>query len=444
MRISVVLIIWFLSLPASGQLAVSFISVDTASYNAYLKGDWNAIIDIGNKAIDSQIDYYYLRMRMGYAWFMKNRYRKAVPHYKKALEFSRNDPAALEYLFYCYEYSGRPMDAEKLVAKFPESLKNYLDKNKSDIVKELGFNLSFASGATEALKEEIIQTVHNDIDGIQKAHNHYSNYQLMLRHRIGRSVQLSHSASLLFRDEFALSVVNSFPYLSESQSVRQFNYHLGVDITPLEGFTLKPTYSYIRYKIPIYYEYGQGSGKNREVYDYIRFTDFSLGLQAIKQVGIFRLAVAGAYSEINESHQALGAASFSIYPLANLNLYYSFRGYYLHQNNNSNSSSQGIHSHELGFKVMKNLWCEVFMLFGEFTNFYDVFTGITYNSLEQYNRISGINLIVPLYKSGLSFFAGYRYYQSESLFVPANDPLHGTNNKTFNYQTITGGFIWKL
>ena len=140
------------------------------------------------------------------------------------------------------------------------------------------------------------------------------------------------------------------------------NYHLGVDITAVEGFTLKPSFSYIRYKIPIFYEYGYGSGKNREVYDYIGYTDFSLGLQAIKQLGLFRLAVAGTYSELNQSRQAGAAASFSIYPLGNLNLYYSLNVYYLNHTSNSVSVSRVIHSHELGFKIMKYLWFEVFSI----------------------------------------------------------------------------------
>ena len=64
---------------------------------------------------------------------------------------------------------------------------------------------------------------------------------------------------------------------------------------------------------------------------------------------------------------------------------------------------------------MKYLWFEVFSIFGEFTNFYDPFTEITYNSLEQYNLISGVNLIVPLYKSGISFFSGRLFLESRDL-----------------------------
>ena len=52
---------------------LTFPKVDTLTYNAFLKNDFKTIKIIGNKAIKKNIDFYYLRYRMGIASFqLKN------------------------------------------------------------------------------------------------------------------------------------------------------------------------------------------------------------------------------------------------------------------------------------------------------------------------------------------------------------------------------------
>ena len=125
-------------------------------------------------------------------------------------------------------------------------------------------------------------------------------------------------------------------------------------------------------------------------------------------------------------------------------MYYTLAGYYLHDYYHSVNINQLINSHELGIKLTENLWLELGALFGQFANFYDAFSEIIYNSMEQYNSSARVSLIASFYKSGISLFATYQYHSSESIFVPSNEPLNYTNNKAFNYQTITGGIIWKF
>ena len=428
----------------SAQAPLTFINVDTATYRAYLNSDWNRIIETGKQAIDKDIDYYYLRLRIAYALYMKKQYRMAIPHYKKALKYSNNDVTALEYLYYCYQYGGRKNDAEKLVSQFPYTLKNYFKKDDSKLITDIGFYFTFAAGSEAGLKNEIFQTVPDNIEGSQILLNSFKNYNINLSHRIGRSVIIHHSMNLLHKDEYALTIVNSTTYLSESLLIRQFNYHLGLDITPIEGLILTPTISYVNYRIPIFYDYGVGSSKNRQVYTYNTHHEAALGIKASKQFGIFNISLAGAHSNFNLSKQNTGAISIMIYPLGNLNLYFTANGYLHTQNQNTNTIQQVIQSHKLGFKIIKNLWMEGSVMFGGFTNLYDPFSELTYNSLEQYNTITGVNFIIPLHKSGISFFAGYRNYQSESMFVPVDNVFESSNNKIFNYKSITGGIIWKL
>jgi hypothetical protein len=430
--------------PAIGQKSQSFIEVDTATYHAYLDSNWDEIIKLGNQAIDNDIDYYYLRLRLAYAYFMKNKYLMAIPHYKKVLEFSNIDATALEYLFYCYSYTSRENDAEKLVSQFTPSLKSFLKKDNSKFISELSLVSTLGSGADDSLKEEINQTAPSAIEGSQTLLNSYMNFNFSISHRIARSFILHHSVNLLYKDEYVYAVVNAVPYISESQIIRQINYHFAADITPVSGLTLSPVLSYINYRIPIFYTYGVGTGKDREVYRYDTHQEIAFGMKASQHAGIFKISVAGSHSNLNLCEQNTAAISLTALPLGNLNLYITANAYMHFQKQNDSGMQQFFQSVLLGFRPFKHLWIEGYTTIGSFSNLYDPFSELTYNSIEIYTNISNLNIIVPLYKSGISLFAGYRYYKSESMFVQVEDVFETLNHKSFNYQSYTIGIKWKI
>ncbi|MCA1746414.1 MAG: hypothetical protein LC655_01860, partial [Bacteroidales bacterium] len=106
MRRLILIILFFCGTAVYGQ-ELTFIQVDTTTYNQYLRGDWKELTISGREALDAGIDYYYLQMRMAYAWFSMGRYRQAINYYRNALGHNSGDPIANEYLYYAYKYSRR-------------------------------------------------------------------------------------------------------------------------------------------------------------------------------------------------------------------------------------------------------------------------------------------------------------------------------------------------
>ena len=282
------------------------------------------------------------------------------------------------------------------------------------------------------------------MDGSQVVPNSFYNFNFGLSHKVGNSILVNHQANLLYKDEYALAVVNSNSYLSESQVVRQIAYSLLVDVTSKNGLILSPFLAYVNYRIPIYYDYGMGSNRNRDVFRYDNHSEIALGFKASKHIKMVELTLAAYFSNFNLSKQKTLAASWSLLPFSNLNLYYSLSAYLHIQNQNASSIQQLVQSHKIGFKVIPNLWLEGYIIAGGFTNLYDPFTNFTYNSLEQYNSIAGANIMVPLFNFKLTIFAGYRHYESESMFVSINNVFEKYNTKEFSYQSFTGGLLWKL
>ena len=54
---------------AYGQTPMTTTAVDEATYRHWMNREWDDLINIGNEAIKSGIDFYYLRYRMGIAWY---------------------------------------------------------------------------------------------------------------------------------------------------------------------------------------------------------------------------------------------------------------------------------------------------------------------------------------------------------------------------------------
>src|ERR1039457_6036722 len=74
--------------------------VETKSYQLYLDKNWKELISFGNKAVENGFDYYYLRMRIGTAYYEQKNYRTAQEHFWKAYQFNSTDDLSMEYLYY--------------------------------------------------------------------------------------------------------------------------------------------------------------------------------------------------------------------------------------------------------------------------------------------------------------------------------------------------------
>nr|NQU89727.1 hypothetical protein [Bacteroidota bacterium] len=92
-----------------------FRKIDSLTYSLYQQGKWDKLITVGEKALGQGLDYYYLQIRVGIAWYEKQNYRRAIPHFEEALKFNLVDQTVLEYLYYSYLLSGRNYDMRRIV-----------------------------------------------------------------------------------------------------------------------------------------------------------------------------------------------------------------------------------------------------------------------------------------------------------------------------------------
>ena len=110
-------------------------SIEQKSYQLYLDKKWDELICVGNNAIKNDMDYFYLRMRIGIAYYEKKDYALAESHFRKAITFNSSDDLALEYLYYSLLLNGRQEEARLLSKEFSAELAEKTGTNKSSSIQ---------------------------------------------------------------------------------------------------------------------------------------------------------------------------------------------------------------------------------------------------------------------------------------------------------------------
>lgn len=139
---------WLLTVNlGKAQDTLSFATVDAKSYGLYTSENWDELIAFGNTAIAKGIDYYYLRVRMGTAYYKRENYRQAEVNFQKAKNFNSTDEVD-EYLYYCYLFEGHYERARWLSKSFSHDAVTYTG---SDKLKAFSFaNLEAGVGSTDS------------------------------------------------------------------------------------------------------------------------------------------------------------------------------------------------------------------------------------------------------------------------------------------------------
>jgi len=90
--------------------------VDSITYQLYSTGKFKSLIQEGTSAIQHDVDFYYLRLRLGEAYYYERQPLLALVHFKKALEFQPLDVYAKKWLVEVYALLGWAEEAKTLLA----------------------------------------------------------------------------------------------------------------------------------------------------------------------------------------------------------------------------------------------------------------------------------------------------------------------------------------
>lgn len=320
------------------QEVKNFNYYDDRSLTLYEEGQWEQLIPLGKEALQQGHDFYYLRMRIGIAYYNLDRYKLAINQFDQALEFNNSDPVALEYLYYSYLFSGRDADALTLYKQNQEHLEK-TNAQPTKLIKgiytEGGFKFS-----------------DNQVDEV----GNIGFFHAGLSHQITAGLNVYQGYTRLSQQFSAFTEVETGgngPGPGSGGTTRvenkvthsQDEYYIRGSLRLAKGWLLIPAYHYQAFA---------DSLDNQAV---------SIGLT--KHVGIASFYGAAGFSTINDSDQTQWTLGATVYPFANLNFYLQ-TNYTLHDQDGEQSN---ILYHKIGGRIMNETWLEAYYGWGDMYNF---------------------------------------------------------------------------
>ena len=370
----------FVSVVAKAQEPITFLSVDSVTYQYYLTGEWDKLIRIGKQAIEQKIDYKRLRQRIGYAYFVKADYFAAQMHYEKALTFDEYDADTRAYLYYCGLNTGNEAFARFHAEMLPKDLQ-------------------------QKLKEEAFKPV----DAIDLEYNYKANSILSRSNptylRAGLNTQLGYRLTLY-------QSVSTYQQTIDAGLTKQPEYFAILNWSATSHTSLAVAYHYLNTSVD-----GVKYPGN------LVFAAFSTKLIR------FSVGLNGSFlnTDIGSSKQ-LGLQAGATLP-GKSNIYFNS----MVSGMIEKGSKRIIFSQSTGARLTKTLWAEGNITLGNLKNYNDHNALYIYNSIDPTTFRTGVTLFWYIGKKA-TLFGNYTYDIKQ---------IENTINN-YNQYSFSGGIIWKL
>jgi hypothetical protein len=137
--------------PIKGQ-QVNFNSIDSLSYQLYLKGAWDSLLQLGKLAEKADIVYPNLSSRLGYAAFMKGNNSLSLKHFNYVLKENSFNQNALYYAVLNNKLLSRNEAAAFRSKNLDEDLKKPLNVGYKKLVESIDVETSFKPTNSEVRK----------------------------------------------------------------------------------------------------------------------------------------------------------------------------------------------------------------------------------------------------------------------------------------------------
>ncbi|WP_353171033.1 hypothetical protein [Flavobacterium sp.] len=176
-------------LKSYSQNEIDAAEIETKTLEFYTNKNWNSLISLGDEALKNGNDYFYLRMRLGIAYYEQKNYCLALGHFKKAIDFNATDDLANEYLYYSYTFIGKEEEARKLSATFSAELKDKLGLNNTPLI-----DFITVSGGSKMANNSFTDS--NNAVYFEQANF----FEFGLKHYIKNKFSLSHALNTFSQD----------------------------------------------------------------------------------------------------------------------------------------------------------------------------------------------------------------------------------------------------
>ena len=424
--------------PLKAQITPEEVKADAITYRHYMAAQWDSLLVSGNHAIDQGFDNYYFRVRLGRAYFEKERYAKAIHHFDKALKFAPADAFALSYLYYSHLYFGRVNQSRYLSHELNKLTQEsyYQPPLVKSIYLEGG--PSFLNGKNKAMQTDLdgAENIYGESDVTGNGYYSHAGMQFNLAPRLGLYVGYSNLG--LYKHHRAMSAETTL--YQRRYDVKENDYFISMPFYLGKNLSIIPAFRHTHFQtdpVQISYDFILFQYKF-DTLDYA-FDDYVYSLETRLEQDYYTLCLAGAL--INQNGNSFGQLTLSgtLYPFGNLNLYATTS---LLQQVGTNSKEQFVFQQTLGFRPFKKVWLEADLATGTLRDM-DFANGfVMYNTGDDIDLRAGLNVILPV-SNHVVVSLRYQYFNySDNYYTYENNMINMDDKLVFNKQIIIGGLTW--
>ena len=476
-RITLIIILMFFCFSnIKAQEDTYDIETDKQTLKLYNEKNWNELIRIGKEANEKQIDFYYLNLRIGIAYFRKENYRLAIPYFKKALRTKQNDSVTLEYLYFAFLNSGRDNDAGILSKPMPNSLKEKLNIKSKPFLEGIYIagNLLFNNNIT--ILNKLDTDGAENIYGEQSFINKHTFYSLGLKNNFGQRISANYTFSMVEMEQNQQISTLDTNY-NFNISNKQAQYYINLSYHFSESFDLSATFNLfdINAQTKLFqtrssfsdfteqntyniFDTAYNANAVLNVYDTIfnyheirtpvfstdtiTTMDKAFSISLHKDIRQFRVGLHGAYSQLYGIKSVQAGLSVVYYPLGNLDMY-TYTDIIAKKSIISGTGRimPGFHAKQLvGLRIYKNLWTENFYSFGNMSNYMSNNASVMHNTGEIIKQTAGINFSYYMFeyklKLQLSFITMQKKYSYLTYVLDSytENTYQGIEHKSYTYE----------
>jgi hypothetical protein len=427
------------------QQQKSLSQVETETYALYQQKDWQGLLKAGKEALQDGIDYYYLRVRMGIAYYETGNYHQASTHFEKAIQMNGREEYLQEYLYYAYLWAGRYAEAKVVASGFSPELKQKTKIESNKFLEKFDLAYNYTGLTDKNASEDFTAQVSPELEGSQFIPNQLNYAFVGLQLGLGPRLSLYQGFSGLKVSHLWYSQSNGEILLDKDFQSNLFQYYAAANILLTKGLSLVGGIHYlnINYSLPVQSQVGQGPNtvvQEKSVTD----NDMVIFGSLYKRWNYVSLGASYYHGTLNNYQQDQQDLKLIFYPKGNLDLYtISVVSHQRQQTEISPTTNRFVFEQQIGTKFNNNLWLEAYATFGEMENFLFNDGLVVFNRLDKVTqRTGGRSIILP--NPRWSITLDYTFLTNESEFKTTGSESEPLNIQKYNLQSITGILSWRF
>jgi hypothetical protein len=399
--------------------------VDSLSYQYLNNLEYKALAKLGKQAISEDIDFYYLRVRLGISYYKQENFEVATPHFLKAIEMNPSEDYVLNYAYKSLIQTAQFKRANMLLVKFPqiEALIGARYKGLS--------NFEFEGGAIITNNEDSYVEKNIETKGNYAAGDFFSGMEFLrgyFEYMVEPDVQI-HVGGNVYQST-QLSKLQYFQRNTEEYySTLNFQANVGLSKIYNNGYSsgFGMAYYYQNFKHPYLVTTAGGAPPNYPIKDTSELShNISFSGYLSKRTQYFEPILFLNYANFDLISRVQIEGGLSYFPLGNAKFY----GYSSASFSKVKSDKNWVFQQKLGYTPSQLIGLDASFMIGDLDNYMSHLGFLTLNTFDPLNWSVGMD--VSFRKNKYTIAPGYRYQQRESSYSSESAPGTSKTN-TYNY-----------